>query len=268
MSGNRITGLIGHPVSHSIGQIVYNRIFRDEDIDAMYLAIDVHDSVLPIFMKSSGFMEAFNVTIPHKVSVIPFLDRLDPIASEIGSVNLVINRDGLKMGYNTDYDGIDYALSKNGASVTGKRVLVSGTGGIARTVIRYLLDHGAREIDIITRNVDRAKNKLDFPGIGILQHTDKDYDIFINCTPLGTFGQGNPFRSFSFRPGTTGIDMVYNPVMTEFLESIRAAGGKAVSGLDVFIGQGLRTLDLVFGIRPERLFRMYSEEALDEIRQS
>ncbi|WP_297026227.1 shikimate dehydrogenase [Thermoplasma sp.] len=267
MSGDSIVGLIGHPVSHSIGQIVYNRIFQDLGMDSVYLAMDVHRDILPLFMIRSGFLRAFNVTIPHKVSVIPFLDSMDPIATETHSVNLVVRIDGAMKGYNTDYFGIEYALKAKGIDVRGKRAVVAGSGGIARTAIRYLLDHGAGGIDVLTRDVRRAQENLAFSGINICDHINSEYDMYINCTPIGTFGEGDPFSTVRFESDSIGIDLVYNPMRTPFLMRMENAGGKIVSGIDIFIGQGLRTLELVFGISPEEMFRKYALEALDEIRK-
>ncbi|MCY0851317.1 MAG: shikimate dehydrogenase [Thermoplasma acidophilum] len=267
MNGNSIIGLIGNPVSHSIGQILYNRIFQDMGIDAFYLAMDVHMNVLPAFLKNSFFLKAFNVTIPHKVSIIPFLDDLDEIASQTRSVNLVIREQSRMKGYNTDYYGLDYALSFNQVEIEEKRIVIAGSGGIARTVIRYMLDHGAHRVDVLTRNAQNARRNLDIPGIGLHENIDEDYDIYVNCTPLGTLGDGDPFSTVDFRSGRTGIDLVYNPPDTPFLKRMRNAGGRTVSGLDVFIGQGLRTLELVFGIRPDSIFREYAVEALNEIRK-
>jgi len=267
MNGNSIVGLIGHPVSHSIGQILYNRIFRDMGIGAFYLAMDVHPDVLPAFLKNSLFIKAFNVTIPHKVSIIPFLDEMDEIASKTRSVNLVIREQGRMKGYNTDYYGLDYAISSNHIEVGWKRVVIAGSGGIARTVIRYMTDHGAHAVDVLTRNAQNARRNLGIYDIDLHEDIDGDYDIYVNCTPLGTLGDGDPFPAVDFRSSHTGIDLVYNPPDTPFLKRMRDAGARSVSGLDIFIGQGLRTLELVFGIRPDRIFREYALEALNEIRR-
>ncbi len=242
-----VTGLIGRPVTHSIGQIVFNRIYAFEGINAVYLAIDVMKGELENFVRKSSFMLAYNVTIPHKVSIINFLDRIDKSASKTGSVNLVY--DGC--GFNTDYSGFGFAMKKNHIDFNGKKTIIAGTGGIFRTVYRYIRDNFP-ESDITVKSRDPARASRTLNGIiegeSIVNESNEKYDILINCTPLGTYpDSGNPFEMKNVADGSIGIDAVYNPPETPFLKMIAGAGGRSINGLDLYAGQAAETFRIIFG---------------------
>ncbi|BAB60482.1 shikimate 5-dehydrogenase [Thermoplasma volcanium GSS1] len=245
MPPDYVFGLIGHPVSHSIGQIVYNRYFQKKGLNAIYLSIDIFPETLKYFMSYASKMDGFNVTIPHKISIMDYLDQIDWEARSIGSVNLVKTEDGLLKGFNTDYYGIEYMFKKGGVDVSGKSIVVAGSGGIARTVIHYLIKNNAKSVTVKARDVKLAKNKLNAYDVDIKEYANNDYDIYINCTPLGTEAVGDPFPEVQFGKGKIAVDVVYNPPVTPFLKRAGISGSKTLSGLDLYIGQAIKTLDIL-----------------------
>ncbi|MGC8608803.1 MAG: shikimate dehydrogenase family protein, partial [Thermoplasmata archaeon] len=174
-----VTGLIGMPVVHSIGQIVFNRIYEAEGINAVYIAIEVMKGNLENFVRKSAFMKGYNVTIPHKVSIMDLLDHIDATASRVGSVNLVVNYEG----FNTDYSGFDLTVERNGIDFNGKKILIAGTGGIFRTVYRYIRENSQNaEITIKSRDPQSSRMKIAgiIEGEDIIKKGNGCHDILIN----------------------------------------------------------------------------------------
>ncbi|AGO60691.1 MULTISPECIES: shikimate dehydrogenase family protein [Ferroplasma] len=241
------SALIGNPVGHSIGQDIYNSLFMDYGIDSMYIAIDLHRKNLPRFFDlSRGNIEGFNITAPYKEESIQFIDYADKIVSDTGSVNLVKNQGGKLYGYNSDYAGFMMLARKNNIDFSGKNVIIMGTGGAARTVAYSIMQNYNSNISIVSRNPGEKK----IYGIATTGYNDiKEYDIIINCTPLGTFPDtGMPIPENMIHNGITGIDLVYNPSRTPFLKIVEKNGGIPVNGEDMFIGQGIETLKKIYGI--------------------
>ncbi|HKJ96399.1 MAG TPA: shikimate dehydrogenase, partial [Thermoplasmataceae archaeon] len=234
-----LTGLIGRPVSHSIGQTVYNRFYSSSGIESMYLSIDVMTENLERFVKlSKENFSGYNVTIPHKVQIMNYLDSMDPAASEIGAVNLVRNCDGKSRGYNTDYLAMEKLGSGRGLNFENSSIAVAGTGGVSRTVLYYMARrHPEAEVTIFSRNPDAAAVKLPSyvleKGYEILstkEMSQRDsFDILINCSPSGMWPETgeSPFIESAILNCQAGIDLVYNPVDTLFIKRLRELGKKA-----------------------------------------
>lgn len=272
-----LTGLIGRPVSHSIGQRVYNRFYSIAGIGSVYLSIDITPENLERFVSfSKSHFIGYNITIPHKVTVMKFLDSLEPEASEIGAVNLVKNTGGNAHGYNTDYLAMKNLGSQASLDFNSSSVAVMGTGGVARTVLYYLSrNHPEAEVTVFSRDPESVSNRLsDYESSNAIRFrktgdvSDEDhFDILINCSPLGMWPEISkiPFDQEMIDKCTAGIDLVYNPVETSFVRSLRKKGKIAVNGAGFFIDQGYESLKIFFGDNIDgSLFRSTAETALKE----
>ena len=193
-----IYGIIGSDIGYSLSPMVYRELFALKQIAAIYNIFDLPDSDLKDFVKSARLLRlsGFNVTIPHKRAIVPLLDRLDWIAEQTGATNLVINRKGSLIGYNTDYEGLRQSIEvRLKCVVKGARVAVLGSGGSAQTVYYYLASRGARSISVYHRSgasllhfgkfVRRLQKQFGYQAALMDNLIDDlgDCDLCINCTP-------------------------------------------------------------------------------------
>ena len=225
--------LIGRKLGHSFSQPIHNALGNSD-----YSLVELEPEEMRRFMLSRGF-DGLNVTIPYKLDVIPFLDEISDGAREIGSVNTVVNRGGRLYGYNTDIDGFIYTVKSAGIEITGKKVLVLGSGGTSRTARTALRQLGAREIVMISRS---GENNYD----NISRHFDAD--VIVNTTPVGMYpncpGAALSLDGFSRLSGV--VDVVYNPARTGILLDAESRGIKCAGGLKMLVGQAKRAEELFF----------------------
>lgn len=223
--------LIGYPLGHSLSASYFGEKFAREGIDAEYspLAIERAEEVLPHCEHLSGF----NVTIPHKQAIMPFLSAISEEAQAIGAVNCVkVTPDGLE-GYNTDVVGIRKSLE--GVTLEGAKALVLGTGGASKAV-QYVLRTSGAEIKVVSRTEGAA----DLTYSDLSEELIADTDIIVNTTPLGMFPNTDsapalPYSALSAKH--TLFDCVYNPRLTKFLQLGAEQGAKTIDGLTMFYAQ-------------------------------
>jgi shikimate dehydrogenase len=255
ITGNtKVCCLIGDPVEHSMSPPMHNAAFLEAGLDFVYL---------PFLVKPEQVAEAvaglralsvrgFNVTIPHKVAILPLLDSLDPLAEKIGAVNTVVNTGGSLYGLNTDAEGFYRALKEHGINPQGKKVAVLGAGGAGRAVSYILTEKGA-QVTVINRreHLDRAQNLADMINKGLgrpvqvmpldnLADGLRGIDILVNTTSVGMW----PHSGDTLVPAgllkkiPVVFDIVYNPVETRLLKDAGKAGAKTISGADMLAWQG------------------------------
>lgn len=224
-------GLIGKTLKHSYSKIIHEKFGGYE-----YGLYEVAPSNLEDFV-CGGNLKGFNVTIPYKKDVIPFLDQIDKSAKLIGAVNTVIKRGGKLFGYNTDFKGMLYMLSKAGVCVKGKKVMILGTGGTgntARAVCEYL---GAREIVIVSRS-----GKINYDNYK--EHCDSE--VVINTTPVGMYpdNYSSPISLGCFNNLLGVADVIYNPCLTNLLYQAKERGVNYVNGLTMLVAQAKYAMEL------------------------
>jgi len=279
----RICCLIGDPVSHSISPAMHNAAFKELGLDYIYLPFRVKPESLNDSLKGLRALgiAGFNVTIPHKVAIMPLLDKLDPLAEKIGAVNTVLNNKGVLKGFNTDGPGFITALKTSGIEPDGKKVVLLGAGGAARAIAFSLAESGAY-ISILNRRqeYDWAVNlatsiviKCHKKDVTALELSDKslkkelkDADILVNATPLGmTPGiENTPVAGELLTDGLTVFDIVYNPVETRLIREAKAAGLKTISGIDMLVMQGALAFEIWTGKKaPVALMK---KQALKELK--
>ena len=252
----KICGLIGDPVEHTMSPAMHNAAFAELGLDYAYLPFHVRPADLAAAVNGLRAVNAtgFNVTIPHKVAVIPLLDDLDPLAEKIGAVNTVVNDNGVLKGYNTDASGFLQALLEGGFEPRGKSVVLLGAGGAARAIAYILVERDARlvilnrkeELDWAEGTAVNIKNDLD-KDVAVFEllseHLEKaleSADILVNATSVGMSPavDASPVPAGLLKSGLVVTDIVYNPVKTRLLREAKAAGAVTIAGIDMLIWQG------------------------------
>ena len=228
------TGLIGKKLGHSFSPQIHSFL-----ADYEYKLYEMEENEVGDFLFSCG-LDALNVTIPYKKTVIPYLKEISETAKRIGSVNTIVRRNGELYGYNTDYYGFSYMVSLSGIKIKEKKVLVLGSGGASLTVKAVLNDLGAGEIITVSRSgEDNYEN--------ISRH--KDADVIVNTTPVGMYpNNGASPVDLSIFDALSGVlDLIYNPSVTKLLYDAKALGIPCINGLSMLSSQAKRAAELFTG---------------------
>lgn len=259
--------LLGNPLGHSISPAMHNSVFEKLGMNYCYMPVEVTaENLQQVFSALTKMNVAgFNVTIPHKINIIEYLDELDPLAATIGAVNTICVKDGKTKGYNTDGKGfIDSLKEQAGVTVGGKRLLLLGCGGGARAIAMTLAFHGAKKIYLHNRTSAKAdalaaeiNGKIRFCA-EVVRSTDdqkeaiQHCDILINATSLGMHPHENvlPIDESLLSAKLIVADIVYNPRMTRLLSTARDKGCTIVPGLGMLIYQGAAAFTLFTGVEP------------------
>ena len=223
-------GCIGKKLTHSFSREIHAKL-ADYTYDLIELT---EDEITPFFEKKE--FAAVNVTIPYKQTVIPFLDSVSDVAKRIGAVNTIVNRDGKLYGYNTDYYGMKALIERAGIDLTGKKVLVLGTGGTSKTARVVAADLGAAQILIVSRRESAEHIKYEQAA-----RTHGDTDVIINTTPSGMYPdcESKPIDLSAFPRLDGVIDAVYNPLRTNLVQDARERGIKTEGGLYMLVMQAV-----------------------------
>lgn len=253
----KILGIIGDPVDHSFSPQMHNYISEKLNKNYLYCAMHVSEEELGNALQGIRAMNiaGVNVTAPHKIEVMKYLDEIDSEALSYGAVNTVVNRNGKLYGYNTDAQGFYLSLINAGINIKDKDILILGAGGACRPVCIKFLCEGAKSITVHNRTQQRAEELAKFvhdkTGLKIntaMEH--KHYDVVINTTSAGMGERRDcPINDFSFVDcDTDAADMIYNPSETVFLKNMKNAGARhAVNGLGMLIYQGIVAYELFCG---------------------
>ncbi|GED53771.1 shikimate dehydrogenase [Brevibacillus borstelensis] len=260
-SKTHLVGLFGHPVSHSQSPLMHNAAFAEAGLDYVYMTFDVAPERLSeavAGIRSLG-IKGVNVTIPHKVAIMPMLDEIDPLAARIGAVNTVVNRDGYLVGYNTD--GLGYVRSlveTTGITLEQQTVTMLGAGGAARAVAFTLAERGVKEIRIINRSRERATLLAEHVGTivptAVIDPAEgkeaiEDASLLINTTSIGMYPQVDemPVQEEWLHAGLIVSDLIYNPLETRLLKAASSRGAQVHSGIGMFVNQGALAFELWTG---------------------
>lgn len=264
-----VYGIIGWPVAHSLSPVMQNAALQAAGVDAIYVPFAVEPNGLPAAVSGLRAMNVsgFNVTIPHKISIMPFLDQLSPVAVQAGAVNTVVNQRGRLIGHNTDGDGLVISLADDlGCTVAGSRVVLVGAGGAARGALMALCRAGVRSVVILNRSLVAADSLVAslrdfFPQVLLrafslgeqAEEVVAGSDLIVNATSLGMVGEKIEGLPLALLPGHAKVyDMVYSPSLTPLLRDAGGLGIKAVNGLGMLVAQGELAFNLWHGISAER----------------
>jgi len=262
----RVYGVIGDPIGHSLSPLLQNTAFCARKFDAVFVPFLVRN--LRDFL---GAMKGFGVaglavTIPHKETILRFLDDCDPLAARIGAVNTVVVRGGGRLyGYNTDYVGVLRSLERR-MRLAGSRVLLFGAGGAARAAAFALAQAGSN-VCFCARRPERARALARAAGGQVVARADLAHEFFdaiVNCTPVGMHPRGGSPLAGAELNCRIVMDMVYRPRETELLRLARAKGIEVISGVEMFLAQGFAQYEIWTGERaPESAMRRAVVSALD-----
>ncbi len=277
----KLCGLIGDPVEHTMSPVMHNAAFKKMGLDYLYVPFRVKKEELANAVEGMKALniKGLNVTIPHKVAIIPFLDELDHLAERLGAVNTIVNNDGILTGYNTDASGFLQALLEDGVEPREKTIVILGAGGASRAVSFALAERGAHlvilnrllELDwaeelagriskIFEREVEALElNRENLTGVL------READILVNATSVGMTPNINetPVLSDLLKSSLIVVDVVYNPIKTRLQKEAEAAGAKTISGLDMLVWQGALAFEKWTGVRPP--VELMKEVAIKEL---
>ncbi len=254
-------GVIGNPVEHSLSPAIHNAAFQKLGMNVVYLAFRVEaigDAIKGL--RTLGNFRGASVTIPHKVTAVPFLDSVESTARHIGAINTIVAADGILTGHNTDATGALRALREGAVALKGRQVVMLGSGGAARAIGFALgAEAGIDRLTILgVDDQERAalardlhsKTKLTVQDLpldeGMLRKVLPDAHVLIHCTPLGMSPKlhETSVPAELLHAGLTVMDIVYNPRDTRLLKDANAAGCHTIHGLEMFLHQAAAQFEL------------------------
>lgn len=258
-------GVIGDPIAHSMSPDMHNDAFGAMGIDAHYHAFHVKPGDLGTAVKGMRALgvKGFNVTVPHKTAIMPFLDKIDPLAATIGAVNTVILEDGGYTGYNTDGLGfVSGLISGLDGPLKDHRALIIGAGGAARAIYYTLISEGLISIDVCNRTKERAEalisgnpNGASSKALSLPEAEDglSRYSLIINTTSIGMEPKTEemPIDLANLQADAFVSDIIYNPLETRLLREAKGKGARIQNGLPMFVGQGALAFKIWTGKIPD-----------------
>ncbi len=267
-SETQLIGLIGNPVEHSKSPIMHNMMFDKLGLNYRYIAFNVQQNDLESAIDGIRALNirGANVTIPHKVDVIKFLDEISEEAKRIGAVNTIVNQNGKLIGYNTDGEGyVQSLINETGISMKGKRVMLLGAGGAAKAIGYTISKQNLDSIIIINRNIEKAENLKEILDRNVYTKTAKidnlkeyidNVDVIINTTSIGLYP--NVDQSLINKEWIKSChlvsDIIYNPLITKLLKEADEKEAKVHTGLGMFVYQGAIAFKKWTGIFPDTIF--------------
>ena len=250
--------VIGNPISHSLSPFMHDIWLQELNIDASYVPIHVEDGKLEEAVQALKLLgcSGWNVTVPYKEAIIPLLDDIDESAKGIGAVNTVVKTtEGKFVGFNTD--GLGFIRSLGSITVTD-RILMLGAGGAARGIVHAFKQLGFLNLVIANRTNERAEklvNELQIGQVMSLQEVEASlgqFDIVVQTTPLGMKNNKTelPIRLNQIKEHAIVADIVYNPLVTPFLEEAEKYNVRTINGLGMLVHQGALAFSYWNGINP------------------
>lgn len=261
-SKTRLNLLIGYPLAHSQSPLLHYAAYQALDIEAVLLAqthLSLEALIQSIKTLSIGLTA---VTLPYKEEVIQYLDECSPEVKSLKAANTIIQRNNKLYGYNTDIDGIAFALRN--CSLKNKKMLIIGAGGAARAM-GYFLKNQHVHVFWLNRTKEKAEILANEFSGNVIDYRDCNkhvFDIVINTTSVGLYPNvyESPVTNEVFHTHQIVFDMVYNPIETTFLKQAVKKQATIISGLDMFIGQGLKQIELLTG-------KTHTPDLIDHLRK-
>lgn len=258
--------IIGDPIQHSLSPGMHNAAFAAMGLDCTYIAFRVPANELKESIESlrSINISGFNVTVPHKVEIMKYLDELDSSAKKAAAVNTVNNIEGIFRGYNTDIDGFIEPLYRRQVDFHNMQVLLLGAGGAARAVVAALSQESNKitKIIIANRNMGRAVElakigsdlglKCETLPLAEVKNVSLECDLIVNATTIGLNNEQSPIDYEHIKKGSIVYDIVYRPVVTDLIENAKYAQASVVYGYEMLIEQGAKAFEIWTGLPAPR----------------
>lgn len=256
--------VIGHPIGHTMSPYIHGRLFGLNDLNSSYVAMDIAPEALEASLPRLRKLDGFNITIPHKQAIIPFLDEIDEKAAFFHSVNTVKCENGRLTGYTTDGAGFTRALASAGVPLKGK-VAILGAGGVSR-VMAFEAIEAVREPDLtiaarehslpaaqaLCRELEGVLREQGRRGCFAVSRLDTlagPFDLLVNGTPVGMYPHtdASPVSAEALKGCAAVFDAVYNPDETMLLHLAKQNGAKAVGGMRMLVGQAAAAQEIWYG---------------------
>ncbi|MDN7240411.1 shikimate dehydrogenase [Planococcus sp. N028] len=250
--------VIGDPIAHSLSPYMHETWFAENGVDASYIPIHVKPADLEkalSALKTLG-VSGFNITLPHKEAILPFLDRLDETASIMSAVNTVVVDGNQSSGYNTDGDGFVESLFTTPVDIS-KKVLIIGAGGAARGIAFALKRAGFGTVAIANRTLQRAKELADEVGgfpmtLAEAENDLGEFGIIIQTTSVGlSENKALPMSLENIKAGSIAADIIYTPLETPFLKKAKEQKCITINGVGMFVYQGAIAFEKWTGVKPD-----------------
>ena len=259
-----VCGLIGDPVEHTLSPVIHNTLARETGRNLVYVPFPVKADRVGEAVRGARALSigGLNVTVPHKSAVIPYLASVEREAELIGAVNTLVPEKNGYRGCNTDLTGLGRALSSEGVSLKGERVILLGAGGAARAAVFLCVLRGAKEVWLLNRTLEKAEELAEEANraagrecvrplaLSCWRRIPEGSYLAIQCTKAGLFPdtESAPIEEREFyRRIHTGYDLVYRPARTKFMRLVEEAGGRAFNGLKMLLYQGVEAYELWTG---------------------
>ena len=248
--------VIGNPVEHSLSPQLHNYWIKENNIDAVYDKKQLNENDIEgvISEIKNDKIHGINVTVPFKMSVIPFLDQLTPLAKETQSVNTIFKKDNKIVGDNTDVGGFEKGLKYINYNLKKKNVFILGAGGVVSSIILALKRLGAAKIILSNRTKKKADNlKKRYMDLEIIDWGKiPDFDMIINATSLGLKNDDQIKLNYA-EIGTNKLfyDIIYNPSKTKFLSKAKQFGNQIENGKMMFVYQAQLAFRIWHNVLPK-----------------
>ncbi len=270
--------VLGHPVAHSLSPLMHAANFAAIGFDGSYEKFDVAPENLASFIKekqAEGYA-GLNITVPHKIAVIPLLDHPDESVVRYGACNTVkFEPDGRLSGYNTDVIGFIEGLAAHGFSIAGKKVVIIGCGGAGSALATCAVYEGAKDLKVadlregavtaLVGKLQALQMETAVSGLPVLDGTASDAqkalwgeaaaaaDLVVNATPMGLHpGEPSALPPSAFHPGQFVLDIVPTKTFPPTATAAKAAGATATDGLEFLVGQGAKSFEIWTGVAADR----------------
>jgi len=248
--------VIGDPIDHSLSPTIHNAAYRELEMECTYIAYRVAQGELATGIESLKKIKitGFNVTIPHKIEMMKYLDNLDENCKKIGAVNTVLNDDGILRGFNTDMDGFLEPIKRKEINIKNSKILLLGAGGAARAIVTGFQKEGADELVIVNRTKEKGDELAEFSkknglharskNIEEMNVLDSKFDFIVNASSLGLNDEKNIIPEKLLDEQTTVYDIVYKPIKTDLINKAKKKNCKIIFGYEMLLGQAIRSFEI------------------------
>ena len=248
--------VIGDPIDHSLSPTIHNAAYRELEMECTYIGYRVTQGELATGIESLKKIKiaGFNVTIPHKIEMMRYLDNFDNNCKKIGAVNTVLNDDGILRGFNTDMDGFLEPIKRKEIKMKNSKILILGAGGAARAIIAGFQKENAKEITIVNRTKSKGDELSEFSNrmglssvsssIKDMEDFDSKFDMIVNASSLGLKGEKNIIPDRLFDEQTTVYDIVYKPIKTDLINTAKERKSRIIFGYEMLLGQAIRSFEI------------------------
>ena len=252
----RTFAVIGDPIDHSLSPTIHNTAYRELNLDCTYIAYKITRDELNSGIESlkSIKISGFNVTIPHKIDIMKFLDDMDEGSKLIGASNTVTNQNGVLTGYNTDMQGFLDPIIQRELDIKNSNILLYGAGGAARAIIVAFAKQNAKKITIVNRTIEKGKEleelgkKLglnsEIISLENFEGNKNKYDFVINSTSIGMKNEIFPISQDLIDENSVVYDIVYKPINTDLIKKAKNVNATIIYGYEMLLGQAIRSFEI------------------------